>query len=134
MWALIDDFTHREDNGVDPQEILSYTSKRTAIIEVLMSEADRCGFDGINVDFEKVTEDGSQDYIQFIRELSVACRQKGLVLSVDNYVPHNYNAHYKWAEQGVMADYVIIMGYDEHWGGSESCRFRSFPWLCDRRN
>jgi len=84
-----------------------------------MSEADRCGFDGINVDFEKVTEDGSQDYIQFIRELSVACRQKGLVLSVDNYVPHNYNAHYKWAEQGVMADYVIIMGYDEHWGGSE---------------
>lgn len=119
VWALIDDFTHREDNGVDPQEILSYTSKRTAIIEVLMSEADRCGFDGINVDFEKVTEDGSQDYIQFIRELSVACRQKGLVLSVDNYVPHNYNAHYKWAEQGVMADYVIIMGYDEHWGGSE---------------
>lgn len=90
VWALIDDFTHREDNGVDPQEILSYTSKRTAIIEVLMSEADRCGFDGINVDFEKVTEDGSQDYIQFIRELSVACRQKGLVLSVDNYVPHNY--------------------------------------------
>ena len=68
MWALIDDFTHREDNGVDPQEILSYTSRRTAIIEVLMSEADRCGFDGINVDFEKVTEDGSQDYIQFIRE------------------------------------------------------------------
>ena len=42
------------------------------------------------------------------------------MLSVDNYVPHNYNAHYKWAEQGVMADYVIIMGYDEHWGGSES--------------
>lgn len=41
------------------------------------------------------------------------------MLSVDNYVPHNYNAHYKWAEQGVMADYVIIMGYDEHWGGSE---------------
>ena len=119
VWALIDDFTHREDNGVDPQEILSYTSKRTAIIEVLMSEADRCGFDGINVDFEKVTEDGSQDYIQFIRELSVACRQKGLVLSVDNYVPHNYNAHYKWAEQGVMADYVIIMGYDEHYAGGE---------------
>ena len=23
VWALIDDFTHREDNGVDPQEILS---------------------------------------------------------------------------------------------------------------
>ena len=131
VWALIDDFTHREDNGVDPQEILSYTSKRTAIIEVLMSEADRCGFDGINVDFEKVTEDGSQDYIQFIRELSVACRQKGLVLSVDNYVPHNYNAHYKWAEQGVMADYVIIMGYDEHYNGSAPGSVASLGYVRD---
>ena len=131
VWALIDDFTHREDNGVDPQEILSYTSKRTAIIEVLMSEADRCGFDGINVDFEKVTEDGSQDYIQFIRELSVACRQKGLVLSVDNYVPHNYNAHYKWAEQGVMADYVIIMGYDEHYNGGAPGSVASLGYVRD---
>ena len=119
VWALIDDFTHRADNGVDPQQVLSYTSKRTAIIDMLMIEADRCGFDGINVDFEKITDEGGEDYIQFIRELSVACRQKGLVLSVDNYVPRNFNAHYEWKEQGVMADYVIIMGYDEHWGGSE---------------
>lgn len=119
VWALIDDFTHRSDNGVDPQLVLSYTSKRTAIIEMLMIEAERCGFDGINVDFEKITEEGGEDYIQFIRELSVACRQKGLVLSVDNYVPRNFNAHYEWKEQGVMADYVLVMGYDEHWGGSE---------------
>ena len=119
VWVLIDDFTHRTDNGVDPQLVLSYTSKRTAIIDMLMIEAERCGFDGINVDFEKITDEGGEDYIQFIRELSVACRQRGLVLSVDNYVPRNFNAHYEWKEQGVMADYVIIMGYDEHWGGSE---------------
>ena len=105
VWALIDDFTHRADNGVDPQQVLSYTSKRTAIIDMLMIEADRCGFDGINVDFEKITDEGGEDYIQFIRELSVACRQKGLVLSVDNYVPRNFNAHYEWKEQGVMAEW-----------------------------
>ena len=119
VWALVDDFSHKADNGVNPTEILSYTSKRRAVIEVLMSEAQRCGFDGINVDFESISADAGQDYIQFIRELSVACRQKGLVLSVDNYVPINSNAHYEWKEQGVMADYVIIMGYDEHWGGGK---------------
>ena len=119
VWALVDDFSHKADNGGDPKEILSYTSKRRAVIEVLMSEAQRCGFDGINVDFESISADAGQDYIQFIRELSVACRQKGLVLSVDNYVPINSNAHYEWKEQGVMADYVIIMGYDEHWGGGK---------------
>ncbi len=119
VWALVDDFTHQADNGVDTKEVLSYTSKRTQVIDVLISEAQRYDLDGINVDFEKVSESAGQDYIQFIRELSIECRKNGLVLSVDNYVPRNFNAHYQWKEQGVMADYVIIMGYDEHWAGSE---------------
>lgn len=119
VWALVDDFTHRSDNGVDTAQILPYTSKRRLIIDQLMSEADRCGFDGINVDFEHISQDVGEDYIQFIRELSIECRKRGLVLSVDNYVPRNFNAHYEWKEQGVMADYVIIMGYDEHWAGCE---------------
>ena len=46
------------------------------------------------------------------------CRVNNLVLSVDNYVPKGYNTHYHREEQGVMADYVIIMGYDEHFAGS----------------
>jgi len=83
----------------------------------VMTEVLACGIDGINVDFEKVTEDAGEDFIQFIRELSVECRKNGIVLSVDNYAPQNFNAHYHWKEQGVMADYVVIMGYDEHWGG-----------------
>ena len=52
--------------------------------------------------------------MQFVRELSVRCRQNGLVFSVDNYVPQPYNEHYDLEEQGTVADYVIIMGYDEH--------------------
>ncbi len=47
--------------------------------------------------------------MQFIREMSVACRNKGLVLSVDNYVPSSYTAFYNRKEQGIVADYVIVM-------------------------
>ena len=39
-----------------------------------------------------------------------------MALSIDNYVPYSYNDHYNLEEQGVFADYVIIMGYDEHTG------------------
>ena len=46
------------------------------------------------------------------------CRQNGIILSVDNYAPKVYNAHYNLKEQGIVADYVIIMGYDEHYAGS----------------
>ena len=49
-----------------------------------------------------------------LRELSLACHARDLVLSVDNYVPKEFNKHYHRAEQGVICDYVIIMGYDEH--------------------
>lgn len=118
VWALFDDFTYKE-NGLNAKEALSYTSKRAKIIDMLMAEAERCGFDGINVDFENVSSEAGEDYIQFIRELSIECRSRGLVLSVDNYVPRNFNAHYEWKEQGIMADYVIVMGYDEHWAGCD---------------
>ena len=47
------------------------------------------------------------------------CRLNGIVLSVDNYVPGGHNEHYNRKEQGIVADYVIIMGYDEHYAGSD---------------
>ena len=50
--------------------------------------------------------------------------------SVDNYVPKGYNQQYNRKEQGVMADYVIIMGYDEHYVGSEEAgSVASLPWV-----
>ena len=67
---------------------------------------------------EKISEECGEHYIQFIRELSVRCRQNGLVLSVDNYVPKGFNMQYDRKEQGIVADYVVIMGYDEHYAGS----------------
>lgn len=116
VWGLIDNFSNKE--AVDTYEVLSYTSKRAYLIENLVNTALEYGLDGINVDFESISQDAGEHFIQFIRELSVACRRSGLVLSVDNYVPTGYTDHYDRGEQGVFADYVIIMGYDEHYNGS----------------
>ncbi len=118
VWATIRDF----DGGIDSQEetyeLLSSTSRRERLINQLLADALQTNIAGINVDFEKVSEECGEHYIQFIRELSVKCRQSSLVLSVDNYVPKGYNQQYNRKEQGVFADYVVIMGYDEHFGGS----------------
>lgn len=114
VWGLIDNF----DDNVSTLETLSLRSSRQHIIDMLIQEAQRVDMDGINVDFEALTEEEAPHFIQFIRELSVACRKNGLVLSVDNPVPQ-YTAFYDRKEQGIVADYVIIMGYDEHTVGSE---------------
>lgn len=114
VWALIDNFT----NDVNIGKILSTLDNRKRLISGLLNQAKTFSLDGINIDFEQVPMEAGEDYIEFIRELSIACRQNNLVLSVDNYVPTGYTAHYNRKEQGVVADYVVIMGYDEHYSGS----------------
>ena len=85
-----------------------------------MQDAREYGFDGINLDFEGLRSEAGPHYVQFIRELSIACRKEGIVLSIDNYVPSAYTEFYNRREQGIVADYVIIMGYDEHYAGGEA--------------
>lgn len=113
VWALIDNF----DKDVSTYETLSKTTSRMNLVRNLMNEVLKYGIDGINLDFEDVSFDAGEHYVQFIRELSIECRKEGIVLSVDNYVPRESTAHYNRKEQGIVADYVVIMGYDEHWGG-----------------
>ena len=116
VWALVENIEYKD--SIDMYEILSSTSTREALINGLIAEVQAYGIDGINVDLEQISMDCGEHYIQFIRELSIPCREHGIVLSVDNYVPTGYTDHYDREEQGVVADYVVIMGYDEHYAGS----------------
>ncbi len=114
VWAVLRDFHGGISSYDETYQVLSYTSKRTRLINQVIAAALEAGVDGINLDFELISSDCGVHYIQFVRELSVKCRQNGLVFSVDNYVPQPYNRHYDLEEQGNVADYVMIMGYDEH--------------------
>ena len=116
VWALVENIEYK--SSIDMYAILSSTTTRAKLIDELISQALTYGIDGINVDFEQISMDCGEHYIEFIRELSIPCRANGIVLSIDNYVPTGYTDHYNRKEQGVVADYVIIMGYDEHYAGS----------------
>ena len=116
VWGLLDNFTNA---GVDCYQVLAPTTSRTHLIEQLVAAALEYDLDGINIDFENISVETGEPFIEFIRELSIPCRANGIVLSVDNYVPMGINDHYHRQEQGIVADYVIIMGYDEHYAGSK---------------
>lgn len=115
VWALIDNFS----KDVQSATLLTPTSNRKKLIEKLMKEVETYDLDGLNLDFEGIPEEAGPPYVQFIRELSIECRKKGVILSVDNTVPKDFNLFYNRKEQGAVADYVIIMGYDEHYAGGE---------------
>ncbi len=114
VWALVKDFDGGIDSAAETYELLSHTSSRENLINQLMAEVVKYDIDGINVDFELVSKDCSEHFLQFIRELSVRCRQNEIVLSVDNYVPTENNMYYNLKEQAAYADYIVIMSYDEH--------------------
>ncbi|MDD6571623.1 MAG: glycosyl hydrolase family 18 protein [Thermoflexaceae bacterium] len=114
VWALVDDF----DTSLDKLAILSNKDTRARMINRLVSDAREYGFDGINLDFEYITEETIEHYLQFIRELSFECEKNGIILSTDTYVPASFNLFYNRKEQGVWIDYAIVMGYDEYWKGA----------------
>ena len=114
VWALVDDFSKE----VKLLDVMSNSTARTNLITNLVTATKKCGADGINVDFEYITQESSPHYIQFLRELSISCRKNKLTLSVDSYVPLSYNEHYKIDEQGKFVDYVVIMAYDEYHANS----------------
>lgn len=116
VWALVEDMT----NEFDEYALFSSSVNRKAFINNLITSVTNAGADGINIDCEKIGSKTGPHFVQFLRELSIETRKRGLVLSVDNYQPNEGNLYYNLKEQGLVCDYVVIMGYDEHWGGCET--------------
>ena len=124
VWAVLEDM-----DGESCEEILPYTSRRQNAIRQMIDICVSCGIDGINVDLEQVTTSTGNDFIQFIRELSVECRRNGLVLSVDDYAPYSYNAYRHTDEQSRICDYVAIMAYDDYVGTGEAGPNAGLPFM-----
>ena len=116
VFATLNNF---DAGKVDAKALFSAAKHRSALIENLVKDLKEKQVDGINVDIELLPESAARDYLEFMRELSIACRTEELFLSVDCYVPYSYNAYYNIKELGEICDYVVIMCYDEHYAGSE---------------
>lgn len=125
VWALVSDF----DTNVDFAALYSSKKARTNMVNTLINDAEKYGFDGINLDFENIKSAYAKDYLQFVRELSIACERKGLVLSTDNYKPEAYNRCYNLKEQSRFVDYVIVMAYDEHYAGTDAGSVASLSFV-----
>ncbi len=116
VWGLV---SNLENPDVDTTYVMTHTSTRDYLTNQIIAAAIEYDLDGVNLDFEALSPEAGDAYVQFVRELSIKCENNDLVLSVDNYVPSSYTEFYNRAEQAVFADYIIIMAYDEHYSGSE---------------
>lgn len=116
VWATFNNF---DLGDVDEKALFSNTLTRRKMIDKILREVAVNNLDGINLDIEQVSPDAGEDYTEFVRELSIELTKIGCILSIDTYVPYNFNRQYNLKEYNDFCDYVIIMCYDEHYSGSK---------------
>ena len=116
VWALI---TDNFDSKIC-SKLLCDPSKREYIIRQLLAFVSIYNLDGINIDFEAISKDDAQYYLQFLRELYPLMKKQGAILSVDMFVPTSWTKFYNRKEIGKTVDYMCVMAYDEHTKNSET--------------
>ena len=127
VWPTVNNF---DNEGVEAEEVLTSTKKREFLEDNILNAATAAGVDGVNIDFERLNgEETGDSFIQFVREFSLKAHEKGLCVSVDNYVSSAYTSYYNRREQAAFADYVIIMAYDEHYAGSDEGSVSSYGYV-----
>ncbi len=130
VWAVANDFDGAVSSQAETGEALRNTYARDSMIRTITDGAIACGAEGVCLDFENVSASSAGAYLAFIRELSAVCRSRQLILSVCSYVPQPYNAFLNRPAQAEVADYLIIMAYDEHYAGSETAgSVSSISWV-----
>ncbi|WP_409302897.1 LysM peptidoglycan-binding domain-containing protein [Peribacillus sp. SCS-155] len=129
VWPLI-------GNLFDPQltdKVLRNAASRQKLVSALRDSLAATNSDGINVDFENIDPKNKQDYVNFITELKNAIQPYGMKVAVDvtreNGDPF-WSGSLDRKKLGNIADYIIMMGYDEHWGNSPVAgSVASMPWV-----
>lgn len=129
IWGLF-------SNDFDPDmthTALENFETRQKMISQLLQYSEMYELDGLNIDFENVYLKDRDSLTQFVRELTALAHQAGLVISIDiTFISSSemWSMFYDREALTEIADYMIVMAYDEHWGTSPVAgSVASFPWV-----
>jgi spore germination protein len=129
VWAMLG---NKFDTALT-NEVLSDEIKRTRLAENVAGEVLKAGIDGINLDFENMDIKNKDQFVDLVAQIKRLLAPHGKKVSVD-VTRHNpdpfWSGCYDRAALGKAADYVVMMGYDEHWGGGgKAGSVASLPWV-----
>ena len=90
--------------------ILTDPEKRKFLIQQLVDTLTHYRLQGINIDFEELTENNNEPLTEFQKELYEALHAKGLLVTID-VSPDNED--YDYTKLSLYNDYIILMAYDQ---------------------
>ena len=127
--AMIQNSTKYEWNGAGLARLLADPAKRKARIDGIVKFVETNGLQGVTVDFEQFPDTAHRDVLTFIAELREAFKPHHWLVTVAapfDDPSWNYKAYAK------LCDFLILMGYDEHWASGDPGPVASQAWFSTR--
>lgn len=114
VWGRV---TMDEQTAAATQQFLGNPGKMEQTVQEIRDNAEKNHLDGINLDIENLTAEDRTAFTGFMMGLSNALKPNHITLSVDlqpeQGTPDSISSFNKM--MGKYCDYIIFMGYDEHW-------------------
>ena len=113
-------------DGAGLARLLANPEARTARIDDIVSFLQSNKFQGLTVDFEELPPGAQKDLRDFLSELSSALTSHGMAMVLA--VPFDDDS-WPYATYAQIADYMLLMGYDQHWDQSAPGSIAAQDWF-----
>lgn len=112
------------------QRVLSSEERRRAHIDAILELIERKNFDGINIDYESLRTEQTDDFSRFIQELAKALHARDKLLGIAIHPQHaDTSTRGQDIPSLAVADILALMTYNEHWNTSHPGPIASLPWM-----
>jgi hypothetical protein len=105
------------------------SAERKALVAALLAAAR--DFDGLQIDFENVSQRDAGAFLSFLAELRAGLGNKMFTIALPARTRKIDNDTYDYEKIKPLVDRILVMAYDEHWSGSAPGSIASLPW-CKR--
>ena len=113
-------------DGPGLARLLADPAARTARIEDIVAFLQSNKFQGLTVDFEELPPGAQKDLRDFLSELSSVLTSHGMAMVLA--VPFDDDS-WPYATYAQIADYMLLMGYDQHWDQSAPGSIAGQGWF-----
>jgi peptidoglycan-N-acetylglucosamine deacetylase len=127
--AMIQNSSAYQWDGAGLARLLADPARRRTTVDGIVKFIESNNLQGITIDFEQFPDTSHKDYIAFLKELGAIFRPRGwliLVAAPFDDPSWNYKAYAK------HCDFLMLMGYDEHWSSGEAGPVASQSWFSTR--
>jgi cellulose synthase/poly-beta-1,6-N-acetylglucosamine synthase-like glycosyltransferase/peptidoglycan/xylan/chitin deacetylase (PgdA/CDA1 family)/spore germination protein YaaH len=99
---------------------------RQRLVDALSRLVDENRFGGVTIDLEEVPSASQANLLLFMTELHAAFHERGFLVA--QAVPFD-NPDWNYSEYAAVTDYLMLMGYDEHWQTSQQGSIAGQNWF-----